>query len=160
MKENNTQQSGSLTIIITGIVLVCVIALAIYGGMKLQQSHPKQAAYTPTNGSQSNSNSAGIANGYGDSSGSGNQRATGHGSITGTIQAVTSQSITIHASDGTSKTYAITSTTSISDAGTQSFGNASSGQLNTNDLTVGETVVVTPDRSNESQAIGILVNPR
>ena len=69
----------------------------------------------------------------------------------GTVSAVSSSSITINdLRSGTAKTYAITSSTSITSGG-QSVSASS--------ITDGERVVVIPSTSNSSDAATIIVNP-
>jgi len=69
----------------------------------------------------------------------------------GTVTAISSSSITVQNSrSGQSSTYAITSSTEISDDG-QSASASSIAQ--------GETVIVVPSSSNSSDASRILVNP-
>jgi hypothetical protein len=84
----------------------------------------------------------------------------GGSTINGTITAVSSSSITVQASDGQTHTYGITSSTSVSDARAQTFGNAGSGEGSYKNLHVGDKVAVTPSQSDATNATGILFNLR
>jgi len=140
-----------------------LLGASIYGGIVYQKhNQAAQPTNTPTQGStNSNNNNSGISNGSGSGSSNGNSRTTGAGSTTGTVTAISATSITVQPSgSGDPKTLAITSNTSISNAKTQSFGNASSGQTSYSDVHIGDKVLVTPDASNPDQAIGILLNPQ
>ncbi len=143
------------------IVVFAILAGGIYGAV-VYEKHQNQQNNNPTSPSPASnaSSGTGVSNSNGASGGSSDgKRSTGGGSFKATVTAVSAQSITVKLADGTTKTYAITTGTTISNARTQSFGSAGSGQSSTNDIHTGDAVLVTPDPNNASQAIGILVNP-
>jgi hypothetical protein len=141
-----------------GMVLLAFLGAAVYGGMQYAKSQQPQAT-NPSGGSPA-SNGDGISNGGGSGNASSGQRSTGVGSVTGAVTVINDSSITIKPSSGGTKTFAISSNTTITNAAAQSFGSADSGQSAASSIKIGNTVLVTPDKANPNQAIGILINPQ
>lgn len=159
-KRNNAKNAKTAAV---GIATVVVLGVCIYAGITYQKyNQVVPPINTPKQNSPNNSSDGdGVSNGTGSGGGAdGNSRGTGHSSVTGTVTAISATSITVQSSEsGNAQTLAITSNTSISDAKTQSFGDASSGQNSTANIHIGDKVLVTPDAANPDQAIGILLNP-
>ncbi len=120
---------------LAAVVLVIVLCgLSFAGGMAYQKGHTKSTADQPAGG---------FAAG-----GAGRARRSGGA---GQVTAVSASSITVDDQrSGTSKTYAITSSTAITDNGQT---------VAASDIKTGDTVLVTTDSSTSQTATRILVNP-
>lgn len=121
--------------LLTIVVVVVVGLLGFWGGLVYQKHHTKSAVAVTANGRF----------------GAGGNFSTGRvGGGFGSVTAVSSTSITIDTRSGTSKTYAITASTTITDAG-QTVAASS--------IQTGERVIVAPSSSNAADAATIVVNP-
>jgi hypothetical protein len=159
-------RGGGLAI---GLLLMVLLGAALYGTFTylhhrqgIQPSNLSlHSSTTQGSGTSNNPDGSGTVSGgsSADTTNSGGQSSSGLGSTQGTVTAISSTSITIQPSGGSPKTFAITSNTSVVNASAEQFGNSSAGQASASDIHVGETVVVSPDKSNPTAAIGILINP-
>ncbi|HSX42599.1 MAG TPA: hypothetical protein VLF59_00750 [Candidatus Saccharimonadales bacterium] len=152
-------------VLAAAVVILVILAGGIFGAVDYerrqnQQNNSNPTTPPPASNASNGTGGTGVSNGTGANSGnSDGKRSTGGGSFKAAVTAVSAQSITVKLSDGTTKTYAITANTTISNSRTQSFGSPGSGQSDTNGIHAGDMVLVTPDPNNASQAIGILINP-
>ena len=123
---------------LSGIAIVIVAILSFYGGISYQKQHQ-----TNTSNTSGTSSTAG--------SGFGGRRLGGGNRTIGQVSAISSSSISITSqTDGSTKTFAISSSTQISDSGQS---------VTTSDIKVGDTVFVSASSTAASQALRILVNP-
>jgi hypothetical protein len=143
LHEASSRQPKKVTIplrsvtLVVGVIVLCVISFGI--GISYQKHHTKAVVTTATT-------SGGTTTGP---SGGGFSRR-GNGSI-GAVTAISSTSITLtNQRTNASDTYAITSSTTITDNGQA---------VTTSDIQVGDTVLVTTSTSDASTATRILVNP-
>lgn len=152
-KQSN--QSGFMGLILAvGLVMIVGIGAFIF----MQQTDPSEN----TDNSSSLSDDARITSpGYNDSaphSGSPNSRAgqkQGIGSrmVVGAVTAADVSSITIETSDGTSRTFTVTSSTEVL-PGTQQAAQA----YDPDNIEIGSTVAIGPNSSNSNQADTIALN--
>jgi hypothetical protein len=146
-----------MRVLLTAGISIVIASAAIYVGLAYDANHNKPS---PASTAASQGSPGSIGNGSGGGTSNNGQESSGLGSTAGTVTSIGASSITIQPSaGGDKKTYAITDTTSISNAKQEQFGNASAGQASAGDIHTGDSVVITPDKSNPSQAIGILINP-
>jgi hypothetical protein len=141
------QSNGNAALYIGfAIALVVVAAGAFVGGMQYQKS---------TGGSSTTATTQTGAGGFGGAGGGfgGTRRSGGFGTVT----AVSGTSITISettpgsdSSSGTSKTYAITSSTTVTDSGQSA---------SVSDIQTGDRVIIRTSTSDTSTASSIMVNP-
>ena len=131
---------------IAGVLAAVVIGgVGFYSGVAYQKHHATNASSSmPTSASfnQGSGNS-----GFGSARGGGLQRS---GRIIGQVSAISSSSITVQTQTDSSTTLAITSSTAITENGQT---------VSTSSIQTGDTVFVTEDTSNTSQAARIMVNP-
>jgi len=123
------------------IAIFVVGGLGFYSGVKYQKEHQITAT-----SNLSQSQFGGSAGGFG----SGGRRFSGQRPTFGQTTAISSSSITVATNSGSSMTFAITSSTVITDNGQKTSAS---------NITVGETVAVIANSSNTDQASRILVNP-
>lgn len=123
------------------IAFVAVVALgaSFYSGALFQKHHQK------------NGNSAAVS---GQMAAAGFRRIDGEGGrfrsmVSGTVTAISPSSITVKATDGSSKTYTINSDTRIEDNGQV---------VDYSDIKTDSTVMVLPNASDESIAARIMAN--
>jgi hypothetical protein len=125
--------NGQRVIKVLAVILLVVVAFWL--GILYGDHHTKDSLATG-----SSSTTTGGGNGF----------SRGGGGL-GTVSAVSSTSITVASQrSGTSNTYAITSSTKITDAGQSATVSS---------IATGDRVIVTPSSSNSSDASQILVNP-
>jgi hypothetical protein len=138
MQSKKTGRSMPSTPVALVVGAIIIAGLAFYSGTIYQKDHTK----TTTTSSSSSSSGRGA---FGGGRFGGGRRPT-----FGQVTAISDSSITVQASDGTSTTLSITSSTTITDNGTSET---------TSDIKVGDTVAVVADPTTTSQADRILVNP-
>lgn len=129
----------------SGMIIVGAVVLVGVGflsGMQYQKGKTPTTSVSQTANSQSSSNGSGGPGGYG--GGSRGDRAFG------TVSAVSSSSITIQGRTGTSTTYNITSSTTVTNDGQSS---------SVSDIQTGDTVIMTLDSSNTQNVTAIMLNP-
>jgi hypothetical protein len=139
------RQSKSFTFsqktLVNILVVIIVAALGFYGGTLYQKHHASKAVVATSTGATT----TGGQNGGGRFGGGQGFSGGGFGSVT----AISATSITISDTrTGSSTTYAITSSTKITDQG-QAVAYTT--------ITAGERVVVIPDSSKSSDAASIVV---
>jgi hypothetical protein len=123
------------------IFAVLIASVSFYEGMQYQKHHGTSTAANTTSSSSQSS-----GGGFGGSRG-----GTFADRVIGQVTAISATSISVQNSrTGATNTLAITSSTQISDNGQTAT---------TSDIQTGDTVFVTEDSSNTSQAARILVNP-
>jgi len=136
--------SGQKTIsipksLLWAVAVIILMGLSFAGGVSYQKKHQPVAATSLAGG--------GAGFGFGGGGGGGGFRNAAFGAIT----AVSSSSITINdVRSGSTKTFAITSSTTISSAGTA---------VSASSLSVGQTVVVRADPTTTTNALSINVLP-
>jgi hypothetical protein len=125
-----------------GVVLAAAIAgIGFYGGVQYQKGHQTSVMTASTNGNGQFQGQSGFGGG----------RRFSNGAI-GSVTAINSSSITVNDQrTDSSKTYAITSATTISD---------NQQTVDYSDIKVGDTVFVTASSSSTSDATRIIVNPQ
>lgn len=122
------------------VFAVLLVSASFYAGILYQKNH----------GSVSNGTST-LASGRNGAESFGGGRFAGSDRVIGQVTAISSSSITVQdVRSGTSSTFAIVSTTQISDNGSS---------VSSSDISDGETVFITKDTSSPSNAARILVNP-
>jgi hypothetical protein len=128
-KKSVSVSSSTVTL---AIAFVIVAGLAFWGGTAYQKHHNRGATLT--------TNRRGLLGG-------GRFAGGGFGSVT----SISSTSITVQNSrSGTSKTFAITSSTKVEDNG---------ASATTSTISTGDPVIVMPSSTNASDAATIIVNP-
>ena len=142
--RNQVQSQNNFVKPIVIVVAVLILSgLSFYGGIQYQKGHQPKA--TASAGGQGSPFGRGGPGG-GPGGGFRGQRPT-----FGSVTAVDASSITVNdQSSGSSKTFSITSATTITD---------NSQTVTTSDISVGANVAVIADSSSSSQASRILVNP-
>jgi hypothetical protein len=116
------------------VIVVVLMGLSFWAGSSYGNHHAKTVANAATT-----------------ASGRGAYGRFSNGGGFGTVSAISSSSITVQNSrSGTSKTFAITSSTKITDSGQS----ATAGSIAT-----GDRVIVIPSSSNSSDAASIMINP-
>jgi len=145
MRSQNQSQNNFVKPIVIVVAVLILSGLSFYGGIKYQKAHqPKTTASTVGQGSSFGGQSVPIG-------GPGGGGFSGQRPTFGSVTAVSSSSITVNDQmSNSSKTFSITSTTTITDNGQT---------VTTSDISVGATVAVIADSSSSSQASRILVNP-
>jgi hypothetical protein len=141
--NKQTQAGGNYTKqIIISISILILMVVGFFGGVQYQKGHqPKHPTSATGQGSPFGQGGSG-----GPGGGFSGQRPT-----IGSVTAVSASSITVNdQTSGSSKTFSITSSTTISNNGQTATAN---------DISVGTTVVVIADSSSSTQASRILVNP-
>jgi hypothetical protein len=134
-KQGGFPRGGQLVV---GILIVAV--LSFLAGMQYQKGKtPATKAVSATNSSQYGSGSGGPGGGF--------QRGD---RAFGTVSAVSSTSITIQTRSGTTSTYTITSSTTVTNAGQSA---------SVSDIQSGDTVIMTLDSSNTQDVSSIMLNP-
>jgi hypothetical protein len=137
-KQGGFPRGGQLAV---GILIVAI--LSFLAGMQYQKGKtPATKAVSATNSSQYGSGS-GRSGGFG----GGFQRSD---RAFGTVSAVSSTSITIQTRSGTTSTYTITSSTTVTNAGQSA---------SVSDIQSGDTVIMTLDSSNTQDVSSIMLNP-
>jgi hypothetical protein len=129
----------------TGLIVAGAIVLAVGGfltGMQYQKGKTPAVTAARTASSQSSGSSSG-----GGGFGGGFQRGD---RAFGTVSAVSSSSITIQTRSGTTSTYNLTSSTTVTDSGQTS---------SVSSIQNGDTVILTLDSSNTQNVSSILLNP-
>lgn len=123
------------------IIFIVLCGLSFYGGVAYQKDH---AQTTP------NATTASVG-GYGGGVGQSGGRFSGQRPIRGQVAAISPTSITVsNSTTGTSSTFSITSSTTISDNGQT---------VSTSDIQTGDTVFIIASTSSSTEASRILVNP-
>ena len=120
------------------IAAVILAAVSFVGGMQYQKGKTP-AATTKTTAAQG----AGSRSGFGGGFNRGDRAL-------GTVTAVSSTSISVQTRSGSSKTYTITSSTTVTDNGQSS---------SVSDIQTGDTVIMTLDSSNTQDVSSIMLNP-
>jgi len=146
MRNQDQSQNNFVKPIMIVAAALIISVLSFYGGIKYQKAHqPKTAASAAAASQGSPFGQGGPGGGLGGGGFSG-QRPT-----FGSVTAVNASSITVNdQTSGSSKTFSITSATTITD---------NIQTVTTSDISVGATVAVIADSSSSSQASRILVNP-
>jgi len=122
------------------IVVIILCGLSFLGGESYGKNHAPKAATTTSAFGGSGSSSGGFGGG-----------GVRHGGGFGQVSAVSSSSITVqNPRSGTSTTYSITSSTTITD---------NSQTVPASDIQVGDTVIIQVASSGSTTATTILVNP-
>lgn len=125
------------------VIAVVLATISFSAGMQYQK------AKTPANPTAKVVSTQTGSNGPADASGFGRRGPRGNRAF-GTVNAVSSSSITVQTRSGNSATYTITSSTTMSNDGQS--GNVS-------DIQTGDTVILTLDSSNTQNVTSILLNP-
>jgi len=136
-----TPRAGKLA---ATIAIALLIALGgFYSGVHYQKGRQKNTAAT--------SNQSATGSGFGGGNFGGGFRRQGNANrLIGTVSAISSTSITVQSRTGTSKTLAITSSTTITNNG---------ATASASDIQTGDTVFVTIDSSKTANAASIALNP-
>lgn len=143
-------QSKKSPIILLGVCAAIAISIgSFFGGMQFQKSRTKPLA---TFGNQQFAGGEQFSFGQGDMNGGprmGGPR--GFNGTIGTVTEISASSITVqNERSNTTKTYAITTDTQITNDGTAATSS---------DITKGDTVLVTTDSTDTSTATKITLNP-
>lgn len=129
------------------LAVVVIGGVGFYGGMTYQKHHTTASG---NNASTQTANSQGFGGNGNFSGGSGGFGGSRADRVIGQVTAISSTSITVQDQSGSSTTLAITSSTTITDNGQT---------VAASDIQSGDTVFITEDSSNTSQASRIMVNP-
>jgi hypothetical protein len=129
------------------IAAVVLAGLSFYGGIQYQKDrHPT----TTTTATSSNIPGTLLPRSGSFGGGRGSGRLSGQRPTFGSVTAISAASITVDSNSGTSMTFAITSSTVITDNGQTTT---------TSDITTSDTVAVIASSTDTTQAARILVNP-
>jgi hypothetical protein len=131
---------------IVGVLAVVIIGgVGFYSGVAYQKHHTTNASNNlPTTASAGQGFGSG---GFSGARSGGSQRSD---RIIGQVSAISSSSISVQTQTGSTTTLAITSSTTITENGQT---------VSASSIQSGDTVFVTEDTSNTSQAARIMVNP-
>lgn len=132
--------SSKLGLIICAAVLVGV---GFFAGVQYQKGNTKSVAAANT-ASRKGSNYGGYSGGSGAEGSFRRDRAFG------TVTAVNSSNITVQTRNGTTSTYNITSSTTVTNGGQSA---------SVSDIQSGDTVILTLDSSNTQNVTAIMLNP-
>ena len=138
----NPHNYSKLFLIIFSLLVLC--GLSFYGGTSYQKDHTPKTVTAATASANGFSGQAGSSGGFG-------RRFGGQRPASGQVTAISSSSITLQDSNtSSSQTFAITSSTTITDNGQS---------VTTSDIQTGDTVFVIANSSSAATASRIIVNP-
>jgi preprotein translocase subunit YajC len=155
MSKSNHQSNQSNYV---GLALtVCLVVIVIAGAVLFIQSS-QQSDSNDTSGSSGSkdtigSGGGGTHGGNGPSSRAGGKQGIGSRMVVGEVTAADESSITVKTSDGTSRTFTVTSATEVlpgTNQATQSY--------DPDNIEIGSTVAIGPNSSNDDQADAIALN--
>jgi hypothetical protein len=139
--EHHKKQLNLQSPVTLGVIGVVLVALSFYGGVAYQKGKTPVGSMT---GSRQASSRFG---GMGDYGGGGFSRGN---RAFGTVSTVSDSSITVNTRSGSSATYAITGSTTVTDGGQAS---------SVSSIQTGDTVILTLDSSNTKNVASIMLNP-
>jgi hypothetical protein len=126
------------------VALVLVAGISFFGGVQYQKGKTPATTSAQSAASTNGQSGGGAAGGFGHGSYQRGDRAIG------TVTAVSGTSITVQSRSGSSNTYTITSSTTVTDNGQSS---------SVSDIQTGDTVFMTLDSSNTQDVTSIMLNP-